>query len=882
MMATVGDQIKEPEAGWRRYDDTHPGLKYIGTWTTPSPTNTAYYGGSIRVTSRAVDNNYVTFSFFGTKLRIISDFYSDRHSDNAITIDGVTETYSAFRAAGTSSLQQAIVYEKIGLTLGVHTVSIATGHNRINFTLDAIDIDETGYLTRYALTIPEAGWYRFDDMHPALIWGGSVTSVSNSTTDYNGTLHYWTGTSTVGASLEFTFIGTKLRLIAGTTPTQTKEVRVSIDGNVETYNPYNATDIRQMVVYEKTGLTNTPHTVKLDSVIAGNWGIDAIDIDDKGYLLAQVGQQLTAPEPGWRRYDDGHSAFVYLGENWIYQTGVSGLYNSTHHYSAQGKGDNEIRFKFYGTKLRFISSTGNNFADNISVIIDGNIEYFSSKMGTSTALRQQLTYEKLNLPLGIHEVRLLSGTNGDWRLDVDAVDIDSDGRLFHPDEVTNVSELEIGKRIRCHYQSSTANTVGVFSGLGEQTSELIPPMSSATPNGDFYFIMVEDWNKRKLLVADRNIQLISWDMINSSGMVVGVPVLLSGLKETAISIRLLTGGINASDKNNEWDKYIVDSTLNRTIAAGDVNVWNWKLTSWTSTTTPSSSSFRIVRGNTKSDETSYTVSSSTSSSGFRPLMEIVILPMYRSLIKQDGESYKTLRDVTSYIYSTRTAVSKMTNNNSPSGVASASSIFNSTYDAWKAFNETVIDFSDCWATANGIVSGWLAYRFSFPISIYQYSITSRNSTDSQEARESAPKRWAFEGSNDGVNWTVLNTVTNSTAWNNNETRTFKISENTISDYLNYRINIYENNGWSTWTTIAELKLFQRTKNVDREWSIVSKNLPSGSTFINEGMDGLSVLDRKSKGFNQVMTDAGNLGSGKLFKSSINLKKFFEITNVNAE
>lgn len=99
-MATVGDQLKEPEVGWRRYDDTHIGLKYTGTWTTPSPSNTGYYGGSIRVTSRAVDNNYVTFSFYGTKLRIISDFYEHRHSDNAITIDGVTETYSAFRAVG--------------------------------------------------------------------------------------------------------------------------------------------------------------------------------------------------------------------------------------------------------------------------------------------------------------------------------------------------------------------------------------------------------------------------------------------------------------------------------------------------------------------------------------------------------------------------------------------------------------------------------------------------------------------------------------------------------------------------------------------------------------------------------------------------------------
>lgn len=62
-MAVLGDQLVAPESGWRRYDDTHVGLKYTGTWTIPSPSNTVYYGGSIRVTSRAVDNNYVKFSF---------------------------------------------------------------------------------------------------------------------------------------------------------------------------------------------------------------------------------------------------------------------------------------------------------------------------------------------------------------------------------------------------------------------------------------------------------------------------------------------------------------------------------------------------------------------------------------------------------------------------------------------------------------------------------------------------------------------------------------------------------------------------------------------------------------------------------------------------
>lgn len=95
------------------------------------------------------------------------------------------------------------------------------------------------------------------------------------------------------------------------------------------------------------------------------------------------------------------------------------------------------------------------------------------------------------------------------------------GRLLHPDEVTNPRELVVGKRIRCHYQA-TSNKVGVFSGLGEATSDFIPVTGSATPNGDFYFIMVEDWNKKRILIADRVIQhTISWDTLNMGGVASG-------------------------------------------------------------------------------------------------------------------------------------------------------------------------------------------------------------------------------------------------------------------------------------------------------------------------------------------------------------------------
>ncbi|AIQ31265.1 hypothetical protein P40081_26195 [Paenibacillus sp. FSL P4-0081] len=147
--AAVGDQLTSPEAGWKRYDDTHAGLKYTGSWYTA--TGTSYYNGSAKVTTKAADNNYVSFSFYGTELRLIADRNTDRHSDNTITIDGVTETFTEY---STTSTKQVLVYEKTGLPLGAHTVNVTVGHNRINFIVDAIDIDDTGYLINTNLSSP--------------------------------------------------------------------------------------------------------------------------------------------------------------------------------------------------------------------------------------------------------------------------------------------------------------------------------------------------------------------------------------------------------------------------------------------------------------------------------------------------------------------------------------------------------------------------------------------------------------------------------------------------------------------------------------------------------------------------------------------------------
>lgn len=70
-----------------------------------------------------------------TKLRIIDAIWTDRSLRVNISIDGVTETYSDY---STSEYNQALLYKKTGLSLGVHNVKITHGTTAV-FGVDAID-----------------------------------------------------------------------------------------------------------------------------------------------------------------------------------------------------------------------------------------------------------------------------------------------------------------------------------------------------------------------------------------------------------------------------------------------------------------------------------------------------------------------------------------------------------------------------------------------------------------------------------------------------------------------------------------------------------------------------------------------------------------------
>jgi hypothetical protein len=267
--------------------------------------------------------------------------------------------------------------------------------------------------------------------------------------------------------------------------------------------------------------------------------------------MATVGQQLTSPETGWRRYDDTDSRILYKG-NWTISN-MSGRYNNTEHYSNNAGAT--IALKFYGTKIRLINMFNVDRSKIININIDGNITTFSENNDSfnNSTNYQRLVYEKTGLDLGVHTI-ILTLTESMY-LALDSIDIDDTGYLMHPtlNQVSNVNGMQIGDCIPCRYTALTSGQPGYFSELGTCIANEIPVSGTATPDGLFYLIKTN----KGTLFADRVIQTnISWDMLNAFGLIEGVTIYDSYNNECVGGTSGASSVLSGYPVNNAFDSDI--------------------------------------------------------------------------------------------------------------------------------------------------------------------------------------------------------------------------------------------------------------------------------------------------------------------------------------
>lgn len=134
--------------------------------------------------------------------------------------------------------------------------------------------------------IPTSGWKRYDDRDPAIEYIGTwVNFTAGSQYYYKGTLKY---SLTYNDSCRFSFIGTKFRFLEYASSNRSRQIEVTVDGEiVDVYDGY-VSGGRATVVFTHEGLAYGLHTVvvtKKDASGSGYFCVDAIEIDESGRLI---------------------------------------------------------------------------------------------------------------------------------------------------------------------------------------------------------------------------------------------------------------------------------------------------------------------------------------------------------------------------------------------------------------------------------------------------------------------------------------------------------------------------------------------------------------------------------------------------------------------
>ena len=166
-----------------------------------------------------------------------------------------------------------------------------------------------------------------------------------------------------------------------------------------------------------------------------------------------------------------------------------------------------IKFKFKGTFLRVIGGKHIDNSSNISIKIDGISYTFSSseKLYDESFVvdYENVLFEKRKLTDNIHEIEI---TNLDENAFVfQAIEIDSDGRLMHKDEVLSFEELKVGQRIRMNFLEMMKDCTARVVNIGKETAPLIKYNSFIINAGDFYLIKVfEECNTNSKFITEIN------------------------------------------------------------------------------------------------------------------------------------------------------------------------------------------------------------------------------------------------------------------------------------------------------------------------------------------------------------------------------------------
>ncbi|MET1411647.1 hypothetical protein ABVF61_05235 [Roseibium sp. HPY-6] len=169
-------------------------------------------------------------------------------------------------------------------------------------------------------------------------------------------------------------------------------------------------------------------------------------------------------------------------------------------------------------------------------------------------------------------------------------------------------------------------------------------------------------------------------------------------------------------------------------------------------------------------------------------------------------------------------VPRMTSNSAPSGAVVSS---NSSASAYQVFNRA----------AGRVVlsagsSGWVRYQFPSAVVIDAYMLQAP-SDNSQN--DDMPWQWNIEGSNDGANWTILDTQDGQDTWASSEWREYAFHNETA--FVFYRLNFTQGGGSTSNNSAIGQLVFHQSGETQTPFELTA----SDTIGINGG-DGFQASD----------------------------------------
>lgn len=171
--------------------------------------------------------------------------------------------------------------------------------------------------------------------------------------------------------------------------------------------------------------------------------------------ITQVGQPLPAPDPGWKRYEETASGFVFEGPAWLVPT--SGNYSGSEKFTMNAS-LHSVKFSFFGTSLRLTSYRGGDRHSLVTVNIDG-INYTYSAKGAAQITT--LLFEKNNLENKVHTVVVSAVNSSSSNLfEFDALDINETGYLVSSQVIspTNLTANPGDSKVNLSWEASSNAT----------------------------------------------------------------------------------------------------------------------------------------------------------------------------------------------------------------------------------------------------------------------------------------------------------------------------------------------------------------------------------------------------------------------------------------